>query len=489
MLEATAAQTGQTPETIPAAKKRMIEYVKKKILQKKYNYIFTGLNDQILSLDLNLNYAFAAAMARFGGIYIDGAAGIDKSIAMQKNAEDEKNATEQVRKTLQYINNPPAGANIDKKIADATKAVTDAKISPVNKARYIEILSHARPADRKAWTTKIQAAHGIDSTASAGGLVLDTALVKARTSAASLSPIINNGNNLRFISDVNINSQTAKTAHDISLAMSKSKLRPIPFREAPQEGNLALGTDPSSDAGRARTSSMFATALYSSLDASMTSIKLVIKGDPFWLFPRQLAAGVTALPYRSNMPDQMDAIRDIKRAHIDYPESVNILGTDNFIVIRFRTPRIYNEVSGVVDPFTEVEMFSGVYKVVRITSKFATGKFTQELECIIDPVIELSQFLNDIDAASRKLDKEVPISTNNIPASAIKKPRILGAIDDKINNQVASIKNSIGQVVTTATDAQGFVTHTTHAASNIPSDVGFTASQQLERVKPTSTSG
>ena len=96
------------------------------------------------------------------------------------------------------------------------------------------------------------------------------------------------------------------------------------------------------------------------------------------------------------------AIDEIKNSHKKYPDTVNLFGTDNFIVIRFRTPRIFNETVGVDDPYTEVEMFSGVYKVVTINSKFELGRFSQELTCILDPVINLSDFLNDVENAMGK---------------------------------------------------------------------------------------
>jgi hypothetical protein len=230
---------------------------------------------------------------------------------------------------------------------------------------------------------------------------------------------------LTFVSDVNINSPAAKDAKSTADAIRKGKLRPIPYKEAPQEGNFN-GIDPASDAGRSRTSSMFATALYSGLDASLQSIKMTIKGDPFWLFPRSLAKDLKALPYRSNMTET-EAIEDIRQSHITQPSSVNILGTDNFIVIRFRTPRIYNDATGLIDPidaFTEIETFSGVYKVTRIISKFEMGKFTQDLECILDPVINLSDFLVEMEAASKQLDPVLPPGANNIPTNAIKTERL-----------------------------------------------------------------
>jgi hypothetical protein len=417
ILDATPAQTGQTPETKPASEKRWNEYTKNKILNKKYNYIFTGLNDQIITLNLDMNYSFAAALSRFGGVYFDSSLS-DKGISEQDNAKTEKKASEEIRQLLQFINDASPGTDLDSRITSTKKSVEAANISPELKAKYKVILDNAKPEQKKAFTTQLQQRGGIDRKGSFSDSVKN---------ANNMSLALSTTAGLTFVSDVNINSPAAKNAKSTADAIRKGKLRPIPYKEAPQEGNFN-GIDPASDAGRSRTSSMFATALYSGLDASMQSIKMTIKGDPFWLFPRSLAKDLKTLPYRSNMTDP-EAINDIKKSHVIQPNSVNILGTDNFIVVRFRTPRIYNDATGLIDPidaFTEIETFSGVYKVTRIVSKFEMGKFTQELECILDPVINLSDFLVEMEEASKQLDPVLPQTTNNVPTNAIKTERLTG---------------------------------------------------------------
>jgi hypothetical protein len=426
VLDANPSQTGQTPDTISASKKRLDEYMNNRILRKKYNYIFTGLNDQVIALDLNMNYAFAAATARFGGIYIDGAAGSSKGASQQENQENEKKAGEIIRKTLQYINSAEPGTNLDSKIADAKKSISNTKVSKEVADRYSVLLEKAKPANKTAFIKELQTGGGLSSNGRVGaydekGNLLPT--VQAASLASS-----NNG--LTFISDVNANSPEAKKIREIADSTRKGKLRPVPYREASQEGNFT-GIDPASDAGRARTSSMFATALYSSLDGSMQSMKLTIKGDPFWLFPRSTGSNQTSLNYKSNMADSV-AIAEIKNAHTTYGESVNVLGTDNFIIIRFRTPRIYNDTTGSLDPFTEVDTFSGVYKVIRIVSKFDTGKFTQDIECILDPVVDLSQlsdfikFIDRIEVANSQPDPELYSVAQTMPTTSVKANKLIG---------------------------------------------------------------
>jgi len=424
MADVNASQTGQTPDTRESAKKRMVEYIKKKILNKKYNYIFTGLNDQIISFDLNMNYSFAASLARFGGIYYDSAINMPGVAVQKQREENEKKATEEIRKILNFINSATPDQNVDAKINEARNALNSADIDPTLKSRYTTLLNNAKPSQRTAFVSTLQASGGI----SASGTTATTAeLEAAKKRARSLSeprPGTNsNGENinLRFISDVNINSPAAKAAYDIAISNRKGKLRPIPYREGQQENSLAYAMDPSSNSGRSRVANVFSTALYSTLDASLQSVKLVVKGDPYWLFPRNINPNVEVLPYKSKMnpADAINAIRGTQDT-----TAVNLFGSDNFIVIRFRTPRIYDQVIDSMDPYTEVETFSGVYKVITIVSKFEMGKFTQELTCILDPMINLSDFLKDIEESSGKSRTPLAAADTSIPSTAKKSDRL-----------------------------------------------------------------
>ena len=436
ILDATPAQTGQTPETIPSARKRYEEYGKKRILNKKYNYIFTGLNDQIIALDLDMKYSFAAATARFGGIYVD-SAGSTKGVSQQNHQEEEQKAGEIVRKALRFINDAEPGTNVDAKVAEAKKSIAATKVDPVVSARYVALLEGAKPANKQAFVKDAQTKGGIDASGNT------SPLNQAASQATSLAT---SNNGLTFISDVDAGSQAAKNVKATADASRKGKLRPIPYREATQEGNFT-GVDPASDAGRARTSSLFATALYSGLDGSLQSLKLTIKGDPFWLFPRNINTDAKSLPYKANMSASA-AIEEIKSTHKKNTGSVNIYGTDNFIVVRFRTPRMFNDVTGSIDPFTEVESFSGVYKVVRIINKFDTGKFTQDLECILDPVINLTDFLTSIENANKIADPMITSLYSDVPPTAIKTQKITGGtIPPK--GEVNTVRNTAGNVVNT----------------------------------------
>jgi len=279
---------------------------------------------------------------------------------------------------------------------------------------------------------------------------------------------------------VNTQSESAQQAKKIAESTHRGKLRAVPYREAVQESNLAFGTDSASDAGRARTSSIFSTALYSSLDASLQQIKMTIKGDPFWLFPSFQSDNPYILQYKSLMGDQT-AINLIKSVHEKNANSVNLFGTDNFMVIRFRTPRIYNETTGVNEPYSEIETFSGVYRVITVVSRFESGKFTQELTGQLDNLINLSDFpdfLRKLEASNRtpQLGKTVQPAII-VPDTNIKTDRILG--DNNVNGVENTARDENGVSVIRARPLIGSVAGS--EPSNIPSSQGLTAAEILAR--------
>jgi hypothetical protein len=449
-VDVVASQTGQTPDSREAARRRLLEYAKKRILRKKYNYIFTGLNDQIYNLDLNMNFSFAASLSRFGGIYGDGAKP-DMSIQAQQHAKNEANVANQMRETIDIINDAKDPEKIEKKIADTQKAIDNSTLSTETKLRYQNILKYQRNPNKLAANREI---------AASGGLNSDGSLSQGVREAKSLAePVLGTNSkgeniNLKFISDVNIFSPAAKKADEDMKTLREGKLRPVVFRESNQDANLGLSIDPNSDAGRQRTSSVFATALYSTLDASLQTLKLTIKGDPYWLFPRPVPGELKVLPYLSNM-DPFEACNLIKFGHTDkmFPNTVNLFGTDNFIVVRFRTPRVFNltdENQDPTDPNTEVAAFSGIYKVITIISKFEMGKFTQELSCILDPVIDLREFLKEIEISSGaphpiKVPEVSPVGTD-----LQKQDRIAG-VAGQIKGQPSTVQAPFGNIANTLT--------------------------------------
>ena len=429
ILDVNTSQDSAGSSTINAERKRLNTYIENNILKKKYNYIFSGLNDQVINLDIKINSAMASSVGRMGGIY-DNAAEIDKGMVNQTKSDNAARLAEQLKSTISFLNTASKGevdADEGIRVSSTRQEIATADLPPNVKERYIAILENAKPENRLNFVKERQ------------GLGQDTdgRLTEATSRARILAtPVINKITNqqFNFLSDINTSRQNVLIEEAKTYLEIKGKLRPMARRDNMQSRQTGTGVESSSNSGIQKLSNAFSQAMHSSLDVSFAHITLSIKGDPFWLFPQPVAEGDEKLFFTLE-EDKAKAIDFIKKAHTKMKNAVNLRGTDNFLMLRFRTPRVFdinNEAGDDTSAFQEVEMLSGIFKVTNIKSKFEMGKFHQELVCLMDYNINISQFMDELEPAAVKPD----VPTN--PKELIGKSRlsdistgqrILGKID------------------------------------------------------------
>lgn len=428
-LYASVAQAGETPSTKNASVRTVDEYITNKIMNKLYNYIFTGLNDQIYNFDITLNQSFQSTWARLDGMYSDSEtkmAGI--TVDKKKLINDTtKKITENVKKTLQLINSAKPNADIES-ARNAAYAEITANLDNLDNAtatKLIRVLYYAKKQDRLAYTT---------------GIVTNNDNAARRNASMLAQPVSvydSNGNPFNtttFISDVDLTSVDSINKRTAMMTETTARLHPVSFVEAQNESATAVGIDSQANAGRTQTSNMFSTAMNAGLGADLVELKLTVKGDPYWLMPKYINSQQPTLERRSNMAPAA-AIADIK--HIGDPRVANTDVSDNFIVVRFRTPKVADDSTGIAQSFTgddalaEVETFSGVYKVISVDSKFEMGKFSQVLSCQLDTKIDIKLLMADISTYLKGLDNVIQqdpaaaLAASLIPDTAIKIEDIL----------------------------------------------------------------
>jgi len=443
VLDVNTFQDTAGADSITAERKRLMTYIKKSILKKKYNYIFTGLNDQIVNFDIKINNAFISSINRMNGIYFNTAMS-DKGPVNQNHSEEEGALNNKIRTAISLQNNAETANSVvaQAAIKEATDSNIAANISDDEKKRNIRLLSFQKPEDITNFLTTAQQQGGID---------LDGEWARAKLQAKSIATPIKEkttDQNLSFISDVNIKGPEARKAYSDYVEAIKGRLRPVARADTMHQRQF-MGIESNSNSGLQKLSSMFAVALHSPLDVSFAHTSLLIKGDPFWLFPPPTsdpnARIYNSLKYENN---PSEAIDNIKTGHTRWKDSANIYGTDNFIIVRFRSPRVFNidENPDSVDPFSDVEMFSGVFKVTEIVNKFENGLFRQELSCLMDYNLNIINFIDEIESNTKKSDVNTSpadsVNKVNIPGTSIKEPKIMGSTLN-ITNGLANIGKSI----------------------------------------------
>jgi len=466
VLSANTFQDLAGEKTIDVERKRLMTYINKSILRKKYNYIFTGLNDQVVNFDIKINNAFVAAVNRMDGIYFNTAMA-DKGPVTHNHSADEGALLEKVRLAMSLQNNASTSTTTAAKTAmeEATTAVATANISDNEKKRITKLLSVSKPESRNNF---------LKDATKLGGIDVDGEFARVKLQSKSIATPVKEkttDKNLSFISDIDIGGIAAKNAYTEYLKGIKGQLRPVARMDTMQQRQIGLGVESNSNSGLQKLSNMFAVALHSSMDVSFAQINLSIKGDPFWLFPPPILQGDERI-YNSLKLSEREAITSITRGHFNRKDSVNILGTDNFIIVRFRTPRIFNtEETPEGDPtFSDVEMFSGVFKIVSITSRFNAGLFRQELNCLIDHNINVINFMKEIEGISAEQDKPSVttdlLNRQQIPKTSVKLDKvIMGSAAEKVKGLVPVNFENISAINTLGPGIMN------QAASNIPSAV------------------
>ena len=116
------------------------------------------------------------------------------------------------------------------------------------------------------------------------------------------------------------------------------------------------------------------------------------------------------------------------------------------MLIRLRTPKLFMETGlETPDPFTEVDTISAVYSVNTIAHSFSTGVFSQELNGSIDPPIDISKFLKEIENSERATSNEALIAanlpSNPIPVTAVNTSAIEGY------GSTGALKDSAGEIL------------------------------------------
>jgi hypothetical protein len=442
VLEANVMQNTSPPITAAAERKRLATYLKKSILKKKYNYIFTGLNDQVINFDIKLNNAYATSLARMNGIYVNSAMA-DKSMVYQDNAAEEATFTYKLNAVANFQNTGTslrASDNQIDKFEEAKAKLAAATQTPAQVRLRDLLLSKQKPKDMLAFLNQVQ---------NSGGLTVEGELTEPLPFAKSLATPLA-GTDIKFISDVNTSEESIKEAYNDYLLGIKGKLRPVTYIDSMHQQQIGQGITSNSNSGIQQVSTMFAVALHSNIDSSFMHIHLTIKGDPFWLFPQPVVDDDARL--HNALKPEAEAIEWIKEAHMKTRDSVNIYGSDNFLLLRFRTPRIFdtNDNPDTTNPFTDVEMLSGVFKVTEITHKFESGKFTQDIACYLDTQINITNFTNEIenDAAVPTPETTTAEATiDSIPPTASKtqklaKPSALDKIKNKVNGAVANVTSA-----------------------------------------------
>lgn len=294
----------QMLEVIPRSKNRYKTYRQKFLLAKRYDYLFTGKNNQIREFDIKFNYAWYVELPDRAG-----------EQARQYEAEPNKNASND--------NTTPFATTAMSRIFDHNPLSTD-------------------PA-----------------------------------------PAI-------FGTDTIVSQNIANTPIPMRPGWVPETVQPVTIVEQfnTSTNSNVDGVPGSKTSGKTFLSAMF-TQLMHNKNADFITIDLKIKGDPYWMNSPFPANSKAAAPSLDESLTQL--VKDFYANGKKECAPVNF--SQNYLLFTTATPEI-NAVFGEGNQppkFSGNSLITAVYSVINVKNSFDKGWFTQELECIRDNLLDLTQ--------------------------------------------------------------------------------------------------
>jgi len=390
----TTIQTQSNSSANVGSPERFAAIYKRGLLTKQYDYLFTGLNDQVLDFEIVFNFNWYAALPIQGGRNVP------------RNTEVSAGKTE-AQKRLE------AGI-ID--IADAAKFIED-KIAaefPNSLASFTgwsieDFLKGFIPQE----ITDLQATVGIGglpTLPNVAGLpdpnnILNSAITNSiadvnQTIIGLNNTLANLQNSTQFGRVVDKSNPNAAAAQE-NLEAQDYKLEDQTRGEddvrlfnttyiesTPSKSQGGTGAY-SGSAGQNMLSALFEQA-NSPLSADLLDITLKIKGDPYWLEPTPIGRQAAPLTKVERAVADRNRQNNADRDNAISFNGVETTSQQTYFVFRNFTPDEFSATTGLTPKNNKNRnMLSGVYGVKTVQHSFSGGQFTQELHAIRDPQLNL----------------------------------------------------------------------------------------------------
>jgi len=348
-MDALQYRTGITSEDIQG--RRVNEIFNTGLLKKRYDYIFTGLNTEVLNFDIKFNRAYYVMSVINNGKVGDPNTQASTVGLNSEFLEGSLNAISELTsaqaRVVEQIQNIQRGATNENGEAQPLSAEAQAQLEELENQRNI-------------LQTEIERNNALNNQQSA------VRLSNPREDSANSS--------FRRIGDLNISADN----------LENEIVQPLRFHGDVVDDSDVYGPESDLDGGTIQFGTIKANLENTS---DLMDIELTVRGDPYWLgkpnsFYRNLTNG-----------DSIGELADYELGgpmfflNLHLPIDENSAGR--------RTPRNDFRVSGL-------------YRVLNVVSTFENGKFTMYLKAKRDPLTNVPQVL------SRLLNATTSASSSNV---------------------------------------------------------------------------
>jgi hypothetical protein len=352
-------------------------------LLKSYNYLFTGLNDQIKSLDIKYDYGLDMLLApKYGAV---GDVSITASDVLSNTVPEDKDLTieGQIKDLLDAGKNAAEKSSLSSLLGDLKKFMSEATgaIDQIANAvgqtsnDLINLINSGNAADQRAFIDSLD-----DATRKSIAANSNTFATAAPTIDPAIAPpeyeptfsgyaygadFLNPGQTypdiqrLEDLGYINLNGKTGADDKDAKV-VKQGVSRKQDFPSKVQGGTYKSGSVQNKLLG-------FIAGQHSDTQF-MLEVELLLRGDP-WYLGKQ-GTGVASVKEKSD------------------EEGANHKGDDNCFFLNINAPITYDPDysdedselnSGYWDMSGEARTFGGVYRMIKVTNNFRGGVF----ECLV----------------------------------------------------------------------------------------------------------
>jgi hypothetical protein len=329
-------------------KERLKKIVENGLLRKRFDFTYTGLNTEVLGLDVTLNNTYYSMQAINSGRLSNRA----KAVAGASGSTDELNQTQTEYETIKkQIDANKAKITNLKKRAAKIRSDRDAGIdSEINIGAEAEIA--AREAEQSAQALEqenIRLEKELSKAFDESKKVIDR--LKEQASLRSIQPV-----NKRYITQSELTGQAVKKDRDQEL--------PVSYLPMPISSKANAGPDTGDTAG---------AVLLGAVELNLNSLgdliqqQIQIRGDPYWLGKPKGAHNV------------LNEVNDVTgRAGANYTQG----GCMYFLNMNF--PTYPDQFTGLMNIPEANFGIIGLYRVYRVVANYRDGRFDMTIESYRD---------------------------------------------------------------------------------------------------------
>ncbi len=405
----TDMQTVKNIQSATTQKNKLNYLISTKRLAKKYEYIYTGRNTEVLKFDFNLSnlwtiYQPTWIQSNSYDQYTFGAIADQNSIGYQL-IKGVFNRTQILPTSLiQALDSTILGtvSNTINTVTDTINSFQTKLLEEENRlisnlnaqiSRATNNIVSINIPSTSSDPTKIFSGSMINLNLNVGDITKSTiAAIESQFTPQILSPLTTRQQEL-----------STKYAEDARPPKVQSILPVVgQFDPTPTQQQARQNTDQNKiGASQDPNSFLPGTGLVGSIlgnvfnDDAFQYIQLDIRGDPWWIPIGNIVQNSLA---------ETLAGRNVVSNNSLPSDTAFFLGGDNEILLEFRMGVVINEDTGLaVTDQNGADFFTGLYQVIQVENTFSRGKFTQNLKCVRDILAagtNTSQVANSPPAAS-----------------------------------------------------------------------------------------